>query len=56
MLKKTAAIFLCVMLLAAMAVPALAAADSLNEQLARVTQTVKETLNIDNSYTSSTES
>ncbi len=51
MMKKITAFFLSIVLIIVMAVPALAAEESLDKELARVTQIVKETLGIDNSYT-----
>ncbi len=51
MMKKTVAFLLAVLLLTFTAFPALAAGEDLSDRLARVTQTVKETLGIDDSYT-----
>jgi hypothetical protein len=51
MLKKITAVFLILVLMASTAVTALAAGDALNEKLARVTQLVKQTLEIDDRYT-----
>ncbi len=51
MLKKTAAIFLSIVILFSLGAPAFAASNGLDEELARVTEKVKKTLGVDNSYT-----
>ena len=51
MLKKTVAVVLVAVLLVITGVPALAAGESMNEKLERVTLIVKETLGIDDNYT-----
>ncbi len=51
MLKRITAVCLSIVLMLVMAVPALAAGESLDAELARVTKAVKETLGIGDSYT-----
>ena len=51
MMKKIMAVFLCMVLLGTAAVPTYAAEKNLDEELARVTKTVKATLEIGDSYT-----
>lgn len=51
MWKKITAVFLCVALVTAVSVPALAAEEGMDARLTQVTLAVKETLNLDDRYT-----